>query len=144
MTLIDVKKAYDSVDHGWLNGIMLLHKFPVWLCRVIAKLCRSWNTSVMVVTRKGRESSEPIRINKGLPQGDALYPRLFTVCLQPIVWKVSATKGYKLSKPISFKVTDLSWPCHPTSSPSYHSHALPFSHEPLQTSWGSTVAAHLP
>ena len=107
MAWIDVKKAYDSVDHGWLNGVMLLHRFPVWLCRVIAKLCRSWNTWVMVVTRKGREISEPIRFNKGLPQGDALYPRLFTVCLQPIVWTISATKGYKLSKPITVKVTGL-------------------------------------
>ena len=29
MAWIDVKKAYDSVDHGWLNGVMLLHRFPV-------------------------------------------------------------------------------------------------------------------
>ena len=38
--------------------------------------------------------------SKGLPQGDALCPRLFTVCLNPIAWKMSATKGY-------LKVTDL-------------------------------------
>ena len=61
----------------------------------------------MVVTRKGKETSEPIRFNKGLPQGDALCPRLFTMCLNPIAWKISATEGYRLSKPISFKVTDL-------------------------------------
>ena len=61
----------------------------------------------MVVTRIGKETSEPIRFNKGLPQGDALCPRLFTVCLNPIAWKISATEGYRLFKPISFKVTDL-------------------------------------
>ena len=104
---IGVKKAYDSVDHGWLNGVMLLHRFPVWLCRVITKLCRSWNARVMVVTRNGKETSEPIRFNKGLPQGDVLCPRLFTMCLNPIAWKISATEGYRLSKPISFKITDL-------------------------------------
>lgn len=38
---IDVKKAYDSVDHSWLNGVMTLHSFPTWLCKVIAKLCKS-------------------------------------------------------------------------------------------------------
>ena len=54
------------------------------------------------MTRKGKETSEPIRYNKGLPQGNALCPRLFT-----IAWKISATEGYRLSKPISFKVTDL-------------------------------------
>ena len=32
MAWIDVKKAYDSVDHGWLNGVMLLRRFPVSGC----------------------------------------------------------------------------------------------------------------
>ena len=44
---------------------------------------------------------------KGLPQGDALCPRLFTICLNPVAWKISASEGYKLSKPISARVTDL-------------------------------------
>ena len=82
MEWIDLKKAYDSVDHGWLNGAML-HRFPTQMCRFIAKLCRSWNTRVLVVTRKWREKSKPIRFCKGLPQGDALCPRLFTVRFKP-------------------------------------------------------------
>ena len=64
MAWIDVKKAYDSVGHGWLNGVILLHRSPVWLCRVIAKLCRSWNTRVLVVTRKRKETSQPIKIQQ--------------------------------------------------------------------------------
>ena len=62
---------------------------------------------MVVSTRKGWESSEPIRFNKGLPQGDALCPRLFTVCLNLVAWKISAAEGYRLSKPINVKVTDL-------------------------------------
>ena len=58
-------------------------------------------------TKQGREISESTRFLKGLPQGDALCPRLFTVCLNPIAWKISASEGYKLSKPIRVKVTDL-------------------------------------
>ena len=109
MAWIDVKKACDSVDRGCLNKVMLLHRFPVWLCRIIAKLCRSGNTRVMVVTRKGRETSELIIVNRGLPHQDMRYicPRLLTVCSNPIAWKISNTEGYRLSKPISFKVTDL-------------------------------------
>ena len=49
---IDVKKAYDPVDHSWLNEVMKLHRFPVWLCKVIAKLCKSWNTKVVAITRE--------------------------------------------------------------------------------------------
>ena len=48
---IDVKKAYYSVDHSWLNGVITLHRFPTYLCNVIAKLCKSW-TKMMVITRK--------------------------------------------------------------------------------------------
>ena len=105
MAWIDVKKAYDAVDRGWLNGVLMLHRFPGWLCRVIGKLCKSWNTKVVVNTRKGWEISKPLRFNKGLPQGDALCPRLFTVCLNPVAWKISATEGYRLSKAINISYT---------------------------------------
>ena len=44
---------------------------------------------------------------KGLSQGDALCPRLFTLCLNPVAWRLRATEGYRLSKPIGVKVTDL-------------------------------------
>ena len=44
---------------------------------------------------------------KGLPQGGTLCPRLFTLCLNPVVWRLRATEGYRLSKPIGVKVTDL-------------------------------------
>ena len=44
---------------------------------------------------------------KGLPQGNALYLRLFTVCPNANAWKISALDANRLSKPIDAKVTDL-------------------------------------
>ena len=102
-----MKKAYDSIDHGWLEELMIIHRFPTWLCRTIRNLSRSWSTRIVVTTRNGREASEIIKFRKGLPQGDALCPRLFTVCLNPIAWKISAPEGYRLSNPIGTTVTDL-------------------------------------
>ena len=46
---------------------------------------------MVTTTRRGREKSEMIKLNRGLPQGDALCPRLFTLCMNPIAWKVRAT-----------------------------------------------------
>ena len=36
---VDVKKAYDCVDHKWLIEMMEVHRFPVWLCTVIRSMC---------------------------------------------------------------------------------------------------------
>jgi len=79
-----VKKAYDSIDHGWLEEMMIIHRFPTYLCRTTKYLSRSWSNRIVVTTRNGREASEIIKFKQGLPQGDALCPRLFTVCLNPI------------------------------------------------------------
>ena len=102
-----MRKAYYSVDHDWLCAMTDVHRRPIWLGEVISKLCASWNTTVVATTRQGRETSRKIRFMKGLPQGDALCPRLFTLCLNPVAWRLRATEGYRLSKPIGVKVTDL-------------------------------------
>ena len=59
------------------------------------------------MTKQGPETSSSIRFMKGLPQGDALCRRLFTLCLNPGAWLLGATEGYRLSKPIGTKVTHL-------------------------------------
>ena len=107
MAWIDVKKAYDSVDHRWLEEMFSLHRFPRWIGDVVTRLTAKWNTKIAVRTVKGMETSERIRFSKGLPQGDALCPRLFTMSINPLAWKLRASEGYRLSRPISQKVTDL-------------------------------------
>ena len=42
-----------------------------------------------------------------MQQDNSFCPWLFTLCLNPIAWNLKATEGYKLSKPISLKITDL-------------------------------------
>lgn len=93
MAWIDVRKAFDSVSHEWLLEMMFLHKFPSWLCNTIKRLGQSWNTKITVRTRQGMETSDVIHFNKGLPQSDALCPRLFKLCLNPVSWKLKASEG---------------------------------------------------
>ena len=89
--------------------------YPTWLSEgktslipsTVRNLSRSWNTRIVVTTKKGRKASETIMFSRSLPEGDALCPRLFTVCLNPIAWKIRASDRYRLSKPIDTKVTDL-------------------------------------
>ena len=49
-------------------------------------------------TIAGQETSETIRFKGDLPQGDLLCPRLFTICLNSIAWKLKSTGVYRLSK----------------------------------------------
>ena len=60
MAWVDVKKAFDSVDHKWLNEIVKVHRFPSWICRVIRNLIACWNTRITANTKQGRETSGPI------------------------------------------------------------------------------------
>lgn len=71
------------------------------------KLANTWNTRIVFLMNQHKEISLTIRFRKGLPQGDALCPMLFILCLNPIAWKVRATEGYRLYKPISTKITQL-------------------------------------
>ena len=32
---VDVRKTYYSVDYRWLDKIMQVHRFPVWICEVV-------------------------------------------------------------------------------------------------------------
>ena len=50
MAWIDVAKAYDSVDHGWLSEMFTLHRFPIWFAKVMEKLANSWNTRIVAQT----------------------------------------------------------------------------------------------
>ena len=50
MVWIDVAKAYDSVDHGWLSEMFTLHRFPMWFAEVMEKLANSWNTRIVAQT----------------------------------------------------------------------------------------------
>ena len=95
------------MDHRWLEKLFSLHRLPRWIGEGITRLSAKWNTKIAVRIVKGMETSERISLRKGLPQGDALCPRLFTMSINPLAWKLRASEGYRLSRPISQKVTDL-------------------------------------
>ena len=100
-------RKHDSIDHEWLYEMMILHRFPTWLKNVTSKLSVSWNTRIQCKTDKGAETSDVITFRSGLPQSDALCPRLFTLCMNPVAGSLKDTEGYKVSRPIGSKITDL-------------------------------------
>ena len=57
---IDVRKAYDTIDHRYLVEVLEVHGFPNWLIATIKNLCRCWNTRVAIKTKNGNETSNII------------------------------------------------------------------------------------
>ena len=109
MAWIDVRmrKGYDSVSHIWLREMFSVHGFKQWIANLIERLSAKWNTIISVRTRQRTELSERILFARGLQKGDGLCPKLFTLCLNPIVWKLQTSEAYRLSKPMNAKITDL-------------------------------------
>ena len=104
---VDVRKAYDTVDYKVLRVVLQMHKFPVTLINAIMKVVKRTSTRLIADTKTGNETSSPIHLKKALLQGDSFCPRLFTIYLNPLTWKIKTMKGYTLSKPIQLKITQL-------------------------------------
>ena len=95
---IDVHRAFDAVDRLWVKKVMVVHKFPTWICEVIRRLCDSWK----------RETSQTIHFNRGLRHwGAPSCPHLFTLCLNQVARKLCSAEGYRLSKSIAANMTSL-------------------------------------
>ena len=56
---VDVRKAYDSVDHKVLRVVLQMHKFPVTLVKEMMKVVKETSTRLVADTETGKETSYP-------------------------------------------------------------------------------------
>ena len=102
---IDVRKAFDSVSHSWLLEMLKLHRFPTKIISIVKKIITQWNIVLVIPMENGNVESGLIRLTNGELQGDTFCPNLYTLCNNPLSWKLRSLKGYMMSKPIKEKVT---------------------------------------
>ena len=75
---LDVSKAYDRVEWGFLKGMMIKLGFPeVWVDRVMK--CVSTPSFSVWINGKSYRNIKPSR---GIRQGDPLSPYLFLICAE--------------------------------------------------------------
>ncbi|KAL6120369.1 hypothetical protein NUSPORA_02909 [Nucleospora cyclopteri] len=77
---IDVKKAYDSVDHAYLIQCIKKLNFPKWITRFLESIIFKWIIDVRVNNR----SFFTKRIARGILQGNSFSPLLFVLCMDPL------------------------------------------------------------
>ena len=77
MAWIDVKKAYDLIDHKWLVEMMVVHRFPDWVGKMVSRLCATWNTRIVVTTKQGRENVRFDQVQQGPATGGCIVSKAF-------------------------------------------------------------------
>ncbi|KAF7684153.1 Retrovirus-related Pol polyprotein from type-1 retrotransposable element R2 [Astathelohania contejeani] len=79
-TWIDVKKAFDSVDHEYLMAYIFKLGLLKWITCFLKEIISKWNLEV----KAGLKTIFSKKIERGILQGDSLSPLLFVLCIDPL------------------------------------------------------------
>ena len=84
---IDFKKAFDSIDHNFINSNLKLLNFGPSFRKWVSLFFRERETYLLI----NGHMEEKITLKQGVPQGDILYPYIFNICssksLRQNTWK---------------------------------------------------------
>ena len=104
-TWVDLKKAFDSVSHPWLFRCLECHGVPVVLIDFIKNIVKTWEISIEINTKNGKEKIETIKVNCGILQGDSFCVTLFVISVNPLAWYIRSTEGYNITCHSNEKIT---------------------------------------
>lgn len=82
---IDLKKAFDSVNHELLIRSVEKLGFPKYIVAIVEHVCCSMSTELMI---NGKNLGE-LKLSNGLLQGDSLSPLLFTLVMELLTKKLN-------------------------------------------------------
>ena len=86
-TWIDVKKAFDSIDHSYLIECIEKLNFPPWIHPFLVSTIKRWKIEIKLENKTILEKD----IKRGILQGDSLSPLLFVLCMDPLSRKLNTT-----------------------------------------------------
>ena len=104
-TWVDLKKAFDSVSHPWLFRCLECHGVPVELIDFIKNIVKTWEISIEINTKNGKEKIETIKVNRGILQGNPFCVTLFIMSVNPLAWYIRSTEGYNITCHRNEKIT---------------------------------------
>ena len=85
ITSLDAKKAFDSVDHGYIEQCLVKFGCSRFV-PIFRTLYKNLNTDIIINGRITRG----FNINRGVKQGDALSCILFIMCIEPLLRNIEA------------------------------------------------------
>jgi hypothetical protein len=78
---LDAKKAFDSVDHKYIENTLIAYGFGPNLINTFIVLYNKITARILV----NGFQSESIKIERGVKQGDALSCAIFIICIDPLI-----------------------------------------------------------
>ena len=88
---LDAKKAFDSVDHKYIEKTLVAYGFGEGFVKIFKTLYNDITARVQI----NGYASEKIRIERGVKQGDALSCALFIICIDPLLRNLNANTMIK-------------------------------------------------
>ncbi|XP_044760178.1 uncharacterized protein LOC123317638 [Coccinella septempunctata] len=105
MAWIDYKKAYDSIPHSWLKKVLKLYGVSETVINLLEHLMQTWRTKLSVDTNKGNYTTEEIRIQRGIFQGDKLSTLWFCLSINLLSKLLNQSKyGYVIERRNNTKI----------------------------------------
>ena len=78
----DFQKAYDNVNHYFLDELLSVYGFPYGVHGLIVEMMCRWKIRLSYGAKK--EVGE-VRLTNGIIQGDAFSPLLFVLMIDPLI-----------------------------------------------------------
>jgi hypothetical protein len=88
---LDAKKAFDSVDHKYIEDTLIAYGFGDGFINIFKMLYKDITTKILV----NGFQSESIKIKRGVKQGDALSCAIFIICIDPLLRNINDSKSIR-------------------------------------------------
>ena len=89
--LIDFKKAFDSIDHGFIKTALSAYGFEKSVIRWILLFFDKREAFILL----GGHKTENIKLQQGVPQGDVVSPYIFILMVEILLIKINYTNRIK-------------------------------------------------
>ena len=86
----DFQKAYDNVNHAFLEKLLDVYGFPPGVQMLIVEMMARWKIRLAYGAKK--EVGE-VRLENGIIQGDAFSPLLFVLMIDPLINHIKKRLG---------------------------------------------------
>ena len=93
LLLIDFKKAFDSIDHHYINSVLEVFGFGPEFRQWISLFFSAREASVLM----GGRLTKVIKLLQGVPQGDIVSPFIFIIAVEILLIKLQQQKISKES-----------------------------------------------